>query len=125
MKTIPTLKCKRCGKKYKPSCASEARLKRSKYCSVHCRQQATIRYALLIMVQKIRGTGKGYVKVGGVHEHRVVMEKMLKRKLRKGEIVHHINGNKKDNRIENLVLTTQSKHVNMHRDAMEKARGIK
>ncbi len=62
---------------------------------------------------------KGYrrIKVNGrlVMEHRYVMERHLGRALGRSEVVHHINGDRLDNRVENLeVKGSQGEHLLEH-----------
>jgi len=58
--------------------------------------------------RKIRINGKQ------IREHVYILEKHLGRKLLKSEVSHHINGDKLDNRIENLQVVSKKKHDKFH-----------
>ena len=64
----------------------------------------------------------GYNKKGNAKIHRLVMEEHLGRKLKPNEVVHHINEDRTDNRLENLQLMTRGEHSRLHREK-EKAEG--
>ena len=62
-----------------------------------------------------QGEGKTYSKTFGRHTHRIVAEQILGRPLKPGEVVHHIDGNKRNNDPSNLqVLASQAEHARLH-----------
>ena len=78
-----------------------------------------------------RRTTKGYIVCycpehpfasteGLVMEHRLVMESAIGCYIPKDFVVHHMNGIKDDNRIENLALMTQRAHTILHNKRRKK-----
>jgi|GEM_PF-3704376 len=72
-------------------------------------------------------TENGYIKVyrpehpkagedGYVYEHTLKAQQKYKRELEAGEVVHHRDGNKKNNHWSNLEIMTRSEHWHEHND---------
>lgn len=104
-------------------CSAEFKVKAyrastARYCSVKCRAADHDHCTMVARksgdTMRGRGSGKGYVKEGGRHQHRVVAERKLGRQLLPGEIVHHDDEVKSNNSPENLEVITQSNHVRRH-----------
>lgn len=114
--------CEHCGKKFgRPRRVNKG--KKIRFCSRSCANKST---RTSLIKEKTRHKTKGYISVwkpehpnsynGRVREHVLIMEKMIGRYLRKGEIVHHINYIEDDNREENLHLcNTYKRHDKIHR----------
>lgn len=103
--------CMQCGSEYKPRRQSQA------YCSRPCARKKNGGHNAKdeSWWQNEKGYIEGRVTIDGVKvrvkQHRWIIEKHLGRKLEAHEDVHHINGIKNDNRIENLQVLCHSEHA--------------
>jgi hypothetical protein len=78
-----------------------------RFCSVKCLRKDPA-------IETGRYISHGYWVVKRKLEHRRVMEKFLGRKLSRLELVHHINGDRLDNNIENLKIVSAKEHNEIH-----------
>jgi len=66
-------------------------------------------YVLAYVPKHPHAHSDGYVML-----HTVVMERAIGRYLMPNEVVHHINHDRQDNRLENLLLMNKKDHMSMH-----------
>src|SRR3990167_8928734 len=104
--------CKNCRKEFRD--IDNKKSKPRKFCSPLCFQKYEIGEKNPAWKGGKIVNYRGYIalRIGNryILEHRFVVEKHFGRTLKNVDIVHHINGIKTDNRIENLVLTNRSEH---------------
>lgn len=67
-------------------------------------------YVLILDHSHPRANPRGYVRRSWL-----VIEAHLGRHLRRDELVHHLNADKRDDRLENLLVVSRSDHTSMHK----------
>jgi hypothetical protein len=114
LRTVFTIQCDVCGRILTRSKGEAYKLElRDRHCcSPECIGKLTTNARWRDHEPRAARRKSGYVYVGNRREHQIAMEEELGRSLYKGEIVHHIDGDKGKNTIENLVLCESIQHHN-------------
>jgi hypothetical protein len=105
--------CQVCGTAFRPLRIS------SKFCSRPCLWSKNGGHNRKDETWWTDGNGyiAGRIRVNGqqrnVKQHRVIVERVIGRALQPGEDVHHINGDKQDNRPENLAVLDHREHAKL------------
>ena len=120
-----TLTCRHCGKTFTRLAYRVAMPDHAGYCSLSCGAKARIG-PRAVNWKGGRTKKDGYILIrrsdhphadpstGYVREHRLIVEQSIGRYLTPEEVVHHINGDKSDNRIGNLAVMSASEHSRLH-----------
>jgi len=112
-KTGSFFKCTVCKKEFYVR-AYRVRTGKVKYCSRSCLAKDLLPKYAEFAFKPINKPYHKYksIRIDGkqIREHRYIMEKYLGRKLEGREHVHHINNDPSDNRLENLVVLSNSDH---------------
>ncbi len=136
-RTILSKSCNECGSIFEAPRFNPNR----QYCSQKCRGTGTGRSITEALTKNARfidrqGYWNVYVPEGFISrqtkrrakahrapEHIMLAEQVLGRPLKRGEVVHHVNEDKLDNRKENLLICTVSYHATLHHRMRAQAEG--